>query len=82
MATQYTESQKNEFWTSVSGYLTPCNLIVDYQRSDEYTASIFRIIISQILPVNLALRFHLRACPLPGLVHSSHRVLRGLQQFT
>lgn len=37
---------------------------------------------SQTLPVNLALRLHLRACALPGLVHSSHRVLWGLQQFT
>jgi len=61
--------------------LIQCNLLGDYQRSNKHSASIFRII-SQTLPVNLALRLHLRACPLPGLVHSSHRVFRGLQQFT
>jgi len=61
--------------------LIPCNVLGDYQRSNEHSASIFRII-SQTLPVNLALCLHLRACPLPGLVHSSHRILRGLQQFT
>ena len=64
-----------------SWILIPRNLLGDYQRSNEHSASIFRII-SQTLPVNLALRLHLHACPLPGLVHSSHRVLRGLQQFT
>jgi hypothetical protein len=54
------------FWILIS-----CNLLGDYQLSNEHSASIFRII-SQTLPVNLALRLHLRACPLPGLVHSSH----------
>lgn len=34
------------------------------------------------LPVNLALCLHLCTCTLPGLVHSSHRVLGGLYQLT
>jgi hypothetical protein len=33
------------------------------------------------LPVNLALCLHLSTCTLPGLVHSSYRVLGGLQQL-
>jgi hypothetical protein len=34
------------------------------------------------LPVYLALCLHLCACTLPGLGHSSHRVLGGLEQLT